>query len=65
MVEEPPDQLGETDLRAWETTALGLEAEDIAKLLTNCPPDHTFEPGLFAAADLAYWTMALDRKSVV
>src|SRR5512145_1035296 len=48
VVEEPPDQLGETDLRAWETTALGLEAEDIAKLLTNCPPDHTFAPGLFA-----------------
>ncbi len=59
VIEEPPDQTGEVALRAWETTALGLEADDIVKLLTNCPPDRTFAPGLFAAADLAYWTMAL------
>jgi hypothetical protein len=59
LIEEPPDRTGEVAFRAWETTALGLEADDIIKLLTNCPPDRTFAPGLFAAADLAYWTMAL------
>ena len=59
VIEEPPEQPGDVALRAWETTALGLEADDIVKLLTNCPPDRTFAPGLFAAADLAYWTMAL------
>src|SRR4051812_29715210 len=59
VIEEPPEQLGDVAVRAWETTALGLEADDIVKLLTNCPPDRTFAPGLFAAPDLAYWTMAL------
>jgi SNF2 family DNA or RNA helicase len=59
LVEEPPEQPGDVTLRAWETTALGLEADDIVKLLTECPPDRTFAPGLFAAADLVYWTMAL------
>ena len=59
LVDEPPEQPGDIALRAWETTALGLEADDIVKLLTECPPDRTFAPGLFAAADLVYWTMAL------
>ncbi|GEO40361.1 ATP-dependent helicase [Skermanella aerolata] len=59
LVEEPPEQPGDVTLRAWETTVLGLETDDIVKLLTECPPDRTFAPGLFAAADLVYWTMAL------
>ena len=59
VIEEPPEQPGDVALRAWETTALGLEADDIVKLLTNCPPDRTLAPGLFVAPDLAYWAMAL------
>jgi SNF2 family DNA or RNA helicase len=59
VVEEPPTEPGEITLRPWDTTALALEPDDIVKLLTDCPPDRTFAAGLFAAPDLAYWTMAL------
>ena len=59
VVEEPRDAAEPLAPAPWDTAAVGLGPEDMIRLLTECPADGTFGPGLFAGPDLVYWTMAL------
>ena len=48
VVEEPRDAAEPLAPAPWDTAAVGLGPEDMIRLLTECPADGTFGPGLFA-----------------
>ena len=59
LVEEPPRSNGEAAIASWTSSALRPPAGAAVEVLCGCVGKRTLGPGIFVAADLAFWVEAL------
>jgi hypothetical protein len=59
LIEDPPEATGGITIAPWTVSALVVPIVDTVHLLSRCAGRSRLAPGVFVAADLAFWAEAL------